>query len=129
MTLPRLVTATARPVALVCLVLLGAAVYLTRAGAPPASHDRYSVLFWASAAGAALLLLILAAVPPAWSKRIRVTCLSGSGLLMGVLHGNGLTTGTARVMLLVALLLALVLAVSALVVSLEATQNKPVRRL
>lgn len=128
MSLPQLVVTATRPVAAVSLALLAAAVLLT-SQAPPASHDRYGVLFWAAASTAAALLALLLVVPRALLSRLRVGAFGGAGVLAAVVHGNGLTEGAARSLTLVVMLACLGTAIPALLVSLESAQQRPVRRL
>lgn len=129
MSLESLLSRTVRPVAVIVLGLLATAVALSVLGEPTRGQERYPVLFWAAAAGATVLLLLTVVLTGRAHRRFRVVGLGVGAVLLSVLHGNDLSTGLARSLLLVALLLAVLTAIPALVQQLESSHERPVSRL
>jgi peptidoglycan/LPS O-acetylase OafA/YrhL len=128
-SLEGLLSRTARPVAMIVLGLLAAAVALGVLEEPTRGQERYPMLFWSATAGATVLLLLTVVLTGHAHRRFRVAGLGGSAVLLSVLHGNDLSTGLARGLLLAGLLLAVATAIPALVQQLESSHERPVSRL
>jgi hypothetical protein len=128
MTLDRVVSRAVRPVACVCLALLGVGSALAATG-PTGNFERYGTLFWVSAALAAVVLAVTAALPGRPQRRLRTPAFSFGGLLLAVVAGNGLTDGPAQTLLWAGAVAAFCVAVPSLLLSMEAAQNRPVSRL
>ncbi len=128
MTLDRAVSRAVRPIAWLCLALLGVGGALAATG-PTGNFERYGTLFWVSASLAAVVLAMIATLPGRPRRRLRTPAFSFSGLLLAVVAGNGLTDGLAQVLLWAGAAAAFCVAVPSVLLSMEAAQNRPVSRL